>query len=40
MEKGGKTCKVNVQHVKIMYLVDELIKYVPDDVTFVCVAKY
>ena len=31
MDEYGKTCKVNVQDVKIPYPVNELIKCLPDD---------
>ena len=32
--------KVNIQDVNIMYVVDELIKYLPDEKTFGCAARY
>ena len=32
IDKSGKTHKTNVQDVKIRYPVDELIKYLPDDI--------
>ena len=40
IDASGKTCKVNVQDVKMIYPVDELIKYIPDDEAFGCAAKY
>ena len=40
MNESGKTHKLNVQDVKIMYPGDKLIKYLPDDKVFGCAAKY
>ena len=40
MDKSGKTLKINVPDVKIMYPVAELIKSLPDDNAFGCAAKY
>ena len=40
MDESGNTCKVNVQDVKIMYPVNELIKKLPDDETFGHAGKY
>ena len=39
MDKDGKTCKVYIQDVKISYLVNELIKCLPDDKAFGHAAK-
>ena len=40
MDKIGKIHEVNVQDVKIMYLVDELMKCLPDDEALGCAGKY
>ena len=40
MDDSGKTHMVNVQDVKIMYLVNGLIKCLPDDKAFGHEAKY
>ena len=40
MDESGKVCKVNVQVVKITYLVNELKKCLPDDKSFGYAAKY
>ena len=29
--KGSRVCKVNVQDINIIYLVNELIKYLPEN---------
>ena len=36
----GKTWKVNVRDVKIMFLVDELIRCLPDDKAFGLASRY
>ena len=40
IDESGKTYKVKVQDVKIMYLVDELIKCLPDEKGFGYTAKF
>ena len=40
IDKSGRTCKVNVQDVKVTYLVNELIKCLPDDKAFGHATKY
>ena len=40
MYKSGETCKANFQDVKITYLANELIKYLPVENAFGYVAKY
>ena len=40
MDESGKACKVNVQDVKPLYPVNELINCLPDITAFGCATKY
>ena len=40
MHERGKSCKVNVWHIKLTYHIDEFIKYLPDKKDTGCAAMY